>query len=109
MTATFFSGINGTGCKNHWTAFFREDGLVVEAKSIPDTMTKKNLNATKTPSFIPCSVMDTSKMEKRISPSTVSARAVKIKKSNRIKYLIWFKVDEMFRPDRLKKKNRITP
>ena len=60
MIATRFSGINGIGFKNHWTAFFTEEGLVVEEKSTPVIITRKNFRATEIPSSSPCFVMDRS-------------------------------------------------
>jgi len=53
MRDALFSGINGTGFKNHSAALFMDDGFVVWEKIIPKSIIIKNLIDTRAPSLIP--------------------------------------------------------
>lgn len=107
ITPTRFSGIKGTGLKNHCTAPFTDDGFVVRDIIRPVSIIRKNLKTTRKPSCNPCFVMEMLKKEKRVPPCVVRARAAKTKHNRIRKYFKLFKVAKMSSPVFFRKTSRI--
>ena len=77
MTATFCSGMNGTGFKNHCTAALIAEGRVVATKAKLSKMIKANRQQTRMPVKKPSMEMVINLMFIKGGPPVESTRAIK--------------------------------